>query len=142
YFHYQHAVFNVVNVLFNYIDNVRSITNKPVGIKMVIGHTAEIEAIASKMQQEPGRGPDYIAIDGGEGGTGAAPLVLSSYVGLPMKQAIAVADWALKQHKVRDRVVLFASGKIATPIEIAVAMALGAEAVYIARGFMLSLGCI
>lgn len=138
----RHAEFNDVDGLFDFIDHVRSITNKPVGIKMVIGHTAEIEAIASKMQQEPGRGPDYIAIDGGEGGTGAAPLVLSSYVGLPMKQAIAVADWALKQNKVRDKVVLFASGKIATPIEIAVAMALGAEAVYVARGFMLSLGCI
>ena len=59
-----------------------------------------------------------------------------------MKQAVAVADWALKRHNVRDKVVLFASGKIATPIDIAVAMALGADAVYIARGFMLSLGCI
>lgn len=138
----RHEEFNDVHGLFDFIDHVRSITKKPVGIKMVIGHTSEIEAIAKKMQEEPGRGPDYIAIDGGEGGTGAAPLVLSSYVGLPLKQAIAVADWALRQYGVRDKVVLFASGKIATPIEIAVAMALGAEAVYIARGFMLSLGCI
>lgn len=59
-----------------------------------------------------------------------------------MKQAVAVADWALKRHKVRDKIVLFASGKISTPIEIAVAMALGADAVYVARGFMFSLGCI
>ena len=138
----RHEEFNDVHGLFDFIDHIRNITKKPVGIKMVIGHTSEIEAIAKKMQEEPGRGPDYIAIDGGEGGTGAAPLVLSSYVGLPLKQAIAVADWALKQYEVRDKVVLFASGKIATPIEIAVAMALGAEAVYIARGFMLSLGCI
>lgn len=138
----RHVEFNDVDGLFDFIDHVRSIAKKPVGIKMVIGHTAEIESIAAKMQREPGRGPDYIAIDGGEGGTGASPLVLSSYAGLPMKQAIAVADWALKLHNVRDKVVLFASGKIATPIEIAVAMALGAEAVYIARGFMLSLGCI
>ena len=138
----RHMEFTDVDGLFDFIDHVRNIAKKPVGIKMVIGHTSEIESIAMKMQKEPGRGPDYIAIDGGEGGTGASPLVLSSYAGLPMKQAIAVADWALKQHKVRDKVVLFASGKIATPIEIAVAMALGAEAVYIARGFMLSLGCI
>lgn len=138
----RHEEFNDVDGLFDFIDHVRGIAKKPVGIKMVIGHTAEIESIAAKMQQEPGRGPDYIAIDGGEGGTGASPLVLSSYAGLPMKQAVAVADWALKKHNVRDKVVLFASGKIATPIEIAVAMALGAEAVYIARGFMLSLGCI
>ena len=138
----RHVEFNDVDGLFDFIDHVRGIAKKPVGIKMVIGHTAEIESIASKMQKEPGRGPDYIAIDGGEGGTGASPLVLSSYAGLPMKQAVAVVDWALKRYGVRDKVVLFASGKIATPIEIAVAMALGAEAVYIARGFMLSLGCI
>lgn len=138
----RHKEFKDVHGLFDFIDHVRGIVEKPVGIKMVIGHTEEIEAIARKMKAEPGRGPDYIVIDGGDGGTGAAPLVLSSYSGLPMKQAVAVADWALKTHGVRDKVVLFASGKIATPIDIAVAMALGAEAVYIARGFLLALGCI
>jgi glutamate synthase domain-containing protein 2 len=138
----RHKEFSDVNGLFDFIDHVRGIVNKPVGIKMVIGHTEEIEAVAKKMKAEPGRGPDFIVIDGGDGGTGAAPLVLSSYSGLPMKQAVAVADWALKTHGVRDKVVLFAGGKIATPIDIAVAMALGAEAVYIARGFLLALGCI
>jgi len=138
----RHKEFNNVDGLFDFIDHIRDVAEMPVGIKMVIGHTAEIESIAKKMAKNPGRGPDYIAVDGGEGGTGASPLVLSSYSGLPMKQGVAVADWALKKHKVRDKVILFASGKIATPIEIAVAMALGAEAVYIARGFMLSIGCI
>ncbi len=138
----RHNEFSDVNGLFDFIDHVRVIVKKPVGIKMVIGHTVEIEDIAQKMKEEPGRGPDYIVIDGGDGGTGAAPYVLSSYAGLPMKQALAVADWALKSHGVRDKVILIASGKIATPIEIAVAMALGADAVNIARGFMLALGCI
>ena len=138
----RHSEFSDVDGLFDFIDHVRGIAKKPVGIKMVIGHTSEIEAIAEKMKNEPGRGPDYIVIDGGDGGTGAAPLVLSSYCGLPMKQAVAVADWALKHHGVRDKVVLFASGKISTPVDIAVAMALGADAVYMARGFMLALGCI
>lgn len=138
----RHREFNDVHGLFDFIDRVRAITQKPVGIKMVIGHTSEIESIAQKMKDEPGRGPDYISIDGGDGGTGAAPLVLSSYSGLPMKQAIAVADWALKRHGVRNKLVLFAGGKITTPIDIAVAMALGADAVYMARGFMLALGCI
>lgn len=138
----RHKEFSDVDGLFDFIDHVRKLVNKPVGIKMVIGHTSEIEDVASKMSKEPGRGPDYIVIDGGDGGTGAAPYVLSSYSGLPMKQALAVADWALKHHNVRDKVVLFASGKIATPIEIAVAMALGADAIYMARGFMLALGCI
>jgi len=138
----RHKEFSDVAGLFDFIDKVRKITNKPVGIKMVIGHTVEIEDIAKMMKNQPGRGPDYIVIDGGDGGTGASPHVLSSYAGLPMKQALAVADWALRNNGVRDKVVLFASGKIATTIDIAVAMALGADAVYIARGFMLSLGCI
>ncbi len=138
----RHAEFSDVHGLFDFIDHIRGITKKPVGIKMVIGHTEEIESIAEKMAKEPGRGPDYIAIDGGDGGTGAAPLVLASHCGLPIRQAIAVADWALKKHQVRERVVLFAGGKIATPIDVAVAMALGADATYVARGFMLALGCI
>ena len=138
----RHKEFSDVDGLFDFINHVRGVVNKPVGIKMVIGHTAEIEDIARKIAAEPGNGPDYIVIDGGDGGTGASPLVLSSYAGLPMKQALAVADWALKRHNVRDKVVLFASGKIATPIDIAVAMALGADSVYVARGFMLALGCI
>ena len=138
----RHKEFSDVSGLFDFIDRVRGVAKKPVGIKMVIGHTSEIEEVAAKMKAEPGRGPDYIVIDGGDGGTGAAPLVLSSFSGLPMKQAVAVADWALKNHGVRDKVVLFASGKISTPVDIAVAMALGADCVYMARGFMLSLGCI
>jgi len=138
----RHHEFSDVIGLFDFIDHVRNIVKKPVGIKMVIGHTSEIEDIATKMKQEPGRGPDYIVIDGGDGGTGAAPHVLSSYAGLPMKQAVAVAHWAFKSNGIRDRIVIFASGKIATPIDIAVAMALGADAVYMARGFMLALGCI
>ncbi|MDX1627259.1 MAG: FMN-binding glutamate synthase family protein [Fulvivirga sp.] len=138
----RHKEFSDVDGLFDFIDRVRKIVKKPVGIKMVIGHTSEIEDIAKKMKEQSGRGPDYIVIDGGDGGTGASPHVLSSYAGLPMKQALAVADWALESYGVRDKVVLFASGKIATPIDIAVAMALGADAVYIARGFMLALGCI
>ncbi len=138
----RHKEFKDVHGLFDFIDHVRKIVRKPVGIKMVIGHTSEVEEIARKMKEEPGRGPDYVVIDGGDGGTGAAPHVLSSYAGLPMKQAVAVADWAFKSNGVRDKIVLFASGKIATPIDIAVAMALGADAVNIARGFMLALGCI
>ncbi len=138
----RHSEFSDVNGLFDFIDRVRNVSQKPVGIKMVIGHTAEIEDIAQKMALEPGRGPDYIVIDGGDGGTGASPHVLSSYAGLPMKQALAVADWAMKSHGVRDKIILFASGKISTPIDIAVAMALGADAVNIARGFMLAIGCI
>lgn len=138
----RHKEFDDVHGLFDFIDRVRDLADKPVGIKMVLGHTEELEAIAAKMAAEPGRGPDYIQIDGSEGGTGAAPLVLAGNAGLPMKQAIALADWAFKEHGVRDKVVLFASGQIGTPIDVAVAMALGADAVHVARGFLFALGCI
>jgi glutamate synthase domain-containing protein 2 len=138
----RHAEFDDVAGLFDFIDHVRSITRKPAGIKMVIGHPTEIDSIAEAMARDPNRGPDFITIDGGEGGTGAAPLVLASHAGLPLKQALALADRTLRKHGVRDDMALFASAKIATPADVAVAMALGADAVGVARGFLIALGCI
>ena len=138
----RHDEFKDLAGLFDFLDRLRKIADKPIGIKIVAGHIEEIEAIAEAMAAEPGRGPDFISVDGGEGGTGAAPLVLASHAGVPMKQGIAMVDWALRKHGVRDKVYLLTSGQIATPIDVAVAMALGADGVYIARGFMLALGCI
>jgi glutamate synthase domain-containing protein 2 len=138
----RHEEFDDVDGLFDFIAHVRKVTGKPVGIKMVIGHPSEIESIAKKLAEDPNRGPDYIAIDGGEGGSGAAPLVLAAHAGLPLKQALSITNRTLLKYGVRDHVALFASGKIATPADVAVALALGADAVGIARGFLLSLGCI
>ena len=138
----RHKEFNDVDGLFDFIDHVRAVTKKPVGIKMVIGHPHEIESIAIKIAEDLNRGPDFITIDGGEGGTGAAPLVLASHAGMPLKQALAITDRVLRKHSVRDHLALFASGKIATPADVAVAMALGADVVGISRGFLLALGCV
>ena len=138
----RHEEFDDVDGLFDFLDHVRQVTAKPAGIKMVIGQYDEIESIAEKMGRELGRGPDFITIDGGEGGTGAAPLVLAEHAGLPMRKALAVANRALMDAGVRDDVTLFASGRIATPADAAVALALGADAVGIARGSLLALGCI
>ena len=138
----RHEEFDDVDGLFDFIGHVRKVTGKPVGIKMVIGHPSEIESIAKKLSEDPNRGPDYITIDGGEGGTGAAPLVLASHAGLPLRQALSITNSTLQKYQVREYVALFASGKIATPADVAVALALGADAVGIARGFLLSLGCI
>lgn len=138
----RHKEFSDVDGLFDFLDRIRGISKKPVGIKMVIGHTSEIESIAEKMSNEPGRGPDFVTIDGGEGGTGASPLVLASYAGLPVKQAVACADWAFKKFGVRGKIVIFGGGKVATPIDVATLMALGADGVNIARGFMFALGCV
>jgi len=138
----RHAEFTDVDGLFRFIERVRSVTGKPVGIKMVIGRPGEIESIAEEMAKDPNAGPDFITIDGGEGGTGAAPLVLASHTGLPLKQGLSIADRTLREYGVRENVTLFASGKIATPADVALAMALGADAVGIARGFLLAVGCI
>jgi glutamate synthase domain-containing protein 2 len=138
----RHDEFDDLAGMFDFIDRLRGMADKPVGIKIVAGHIEEIEAIAEAMAAEPTRGPDFISVDGGEGGTGAAPLVLASHAGVPMKQGLAMVDWALRKYGVRDRVHLFSSGQISTPIDVVVAMALGADGVNIARGFMLSLGCI
>lgn len=138
----RHAEFDDVDGLFDFIEHVRKIAGKPVGIKMVIGNPSEIESIARKLSENPDRGPDFITIDGGEGGSGAAPLVLASHAGLPLRQALAITNATLVKNGVREYVALFASGKIATPADVAMALSLGADAVGIARGFLLSLGCI
>lgn len=138
----RHAEFDDVDGLFDFIEQVRKTTNKPVGIKMVIGNPSEIESIAKKLSEKPNPAPDFITADGGEGGSGAAPLVIASHAGLPMRQALAVTNTTLQKYGVRDYVTLFASGKIATQADVAMVLALGADAVGIARGFLLSLGCI
>ncbi len=138
----RHREFDDVAGLFDFIDHVRSVAQVPVGIKTAIGTPVEIEAIAKAMSEEPERGPDFITVDGGEGGTGAAPHVLMSHAGLPLRQALVVVTDALMRWNVRDDVTLFASGKLVEPANAALALALGADAIGTARGFMLALGCI
>ena len=128
--------------LFDFIDHVRTIAQVPVGIKTAVGTPTEITAIAHAMRDEPGRGPDFITVDGGEGGTGAAPHVLMSHAGLPLRQALVVVNDALARAGVRDDVTIFASGKLVEPANAALALALGADAIGTARGFMIALGCI
>lgn len=138
----RHAEFSDTPGLFDFLDHVRSVTGKPAGIKLVIGDPAEIISIAALMAAEPGRGPDFITVDGGDGGSGAAPLVLAAHAGLPMRAALSITDQVLRDAGLRDDVTLFASGRIATPHDAAVALAEGADAVGIARANMLALGCI
>jgi len=137
-----HAEFDTVDGLFDFIDHVRSVGGVPTGIKLVIGHDDEIRGIAEKMAAEPDRGPDFITIDGGDGGTGAAPLVLAQHAGLPMRNAVATAHKVLTEAGSRDTMALFASGRVATPSDAAQALGLGADAVGIARASLLALGCI
>lgn len=92
--------------------------------------------------QKSGKHPDFITVDGSEGGTGASFYELADTVGLPIMTALPIVDTLLRQYGLRDRMKLFASGKLLTPDKIAVALALGADFVNIARGMMFSVGCI
>src|SRR5699024_2464007 len=114
---------------------------KPVGMKVVIGSRSEAESIAMEIKRT-NLSPDFITIDGSEGGTGASYQELADSVGLPIKSAIPLMDNALKKYGVRDKLKIIASGKLIMPDRIAIALAMGADLVNIARGFMFSVGCI
>ncbi|HLR81374.1 MAG TPA: FMN-binding glutamate synthase family protein [Bacillota bacterium] len=127
--------------LFSFMNEIREHTGKPVGIKIVIGGRIEADALAKHIK-ESGQSPDFITIDGGEGGTGASYQELADSVGLPIKSALPLLDYALRKYGVRQQVKVIASGKLFTPDRIAIALAMGADLVHIARGFMITVGCI
>ncbi|HLR23763.1 MAG TPA: FMN-binding glutamate synthase family protein [Pseudogracilibacillus sp.] len=133
--------FHDYNSLFQFIDQIRARSGKPVGIKIVIGSQEDAEQLAAHIK-ETGIGPDFISLDGAEGGSGATYQDLADGVGLPLYSALMLLDDALKKYGVRDEVKLIASGKITTPDKAAIALALGADLVQVARGFMISVGCI
>lgn len=133
--------FNDLPTLFAFIEKIREITGKPVGIKIVLGSPFEAEELA-KYMKESGKGPDFITLDGGEGGTGATYQELADSVGLPIKSALPLLDRALRKEGVRDRVKIIASGKLFTPDRMAIALAMGADLINLARGFMITVGCI
>jgi len=133
--------FSDVPSMFDFIEKIREHSGKPVGIKIVVGGNDSVEELASYMK-ESGKGPDFITVDGSEGGSGATFQDLADGIGLPIKSAIMIADDTLRRHGVRDRVKLIASGKLFTPDRVAVVLGMGADLVNIARGFMISAGCI
>jgi glutamate synthase domain-containing protein 2 len=114
---------------------------KPVGIKIVMGGPDSADELCHQMQVTNG-GPDFITIDGGEGGSGATYQEMADSMGLPIKSGLIYLDNALRVYGVRDRVKIFASGKLFSPDKIAIAMAMGADLINIARGMMISVGCI
>lgn len=133
--------FNDLASMFAFIEKMQQVAEKPVGIKIVVGSYDSVAELAQYMK-ETGKGPDFITVDGGEGGTGATYQELADSVGLPIKSALFMLDEALRQYGVRDRVKIIASGKLFTPDRVAVALGMGADLVNIARGFMFTVGCI
>jgi glutamate synthase domain-containing protein 2 len=137
-----HKTFSTPVGLLEFIRQMQDLSDfKPVGFKLCIGRKSEFLAICKAMV-ETGIYPDFITIDGTEGGTGAAPLEFSNSVGMPFREGLAFACDALVGFGLREQVKLFASGKIMTGFHIFQAIALGADATYSARAMMFALGCI
>lgn len=124
-----------------FIQKIQKISQLPVGIKLCVGHPEEFEQLVREMCRLDVM-PDWITVDGSEGGTGAAPKAFIDSVGMPLFPALARVQSILETYGIRDRLKLLASGKLISPARQIVAMALGADAIYTARGFMLALGCI
>ena len=139
----RHVEISNIEELLDFIVRVRDITGKPTGFKTVIGDEYWMDDLcAAIVKRGVDTAPDFITVDGGNGGTGAAPMSLMDNVGLILKEALPIVSDALHKHGLRDRVRVIASGKLINPTDVAWALAAGADFVNSARGFMFSLGCI
>jgi glutamate synthase domain-containing protein 2 len=137
-----HSAFSNAEELMYFIGKMRNLSGgKPVGFKLCIGRKDEFVDIVNAMEKT-GILPDFITLDGAEGGTGAAPMEFIDYIGMPVADALVFVSTLLKERGLRKEIKLLASGKIITSFDIAKAMALGADACYSARGMMFALGCI
>ncbi|MFT6646738.1 FMN-binding glutamate synthase family protein [Pseudophaeobacter arcticus] len=128
--------------LLDMISHVREVTGKPVGIKTVVGSEVVMREMFMVIASRPEAAPDFITIDGGEGGTGAAPMPLIDLVGMSVREALPLVCNLRDEYGFRDRIRLISSGKLVNPGDVAWALAAGADFVTSARGFMFSLGCI
>ncbi|WP_179950092.1 FMN-binding glutamate synthase family protein [Bradyrhizobium sp.] len=138
----SHRAFSTPTGMMQFIGEMRKLSGgKPTGFKLCIGHPWEFLAICKAMI-ETGIYPDFIVVDGNEGGTGAAPLEFMDHLGMPMREGVSFVHNALIGINARDRIKIGASGKIATAFDMARAMSIGADYCNSARGFMFSLGCI
>ena len=138
----RHTDIGSIAELGAFVNRVRTVTGKPVGVKIVAGEQRFLDDWFADCAIHRDHCPDYVQIDGGEGGTGAAPAPLADYVGLPITMALPLVVDARARHGLTDRIRIIASGKLITPDKVAWALCMGADFVSSARGFMLSLGCI
>jgi glutamate synthase domain-containing protein 2 len=138
----RHSAFSTPIELMRLIADLRRLSGgKPTGFKLCVGHPWEFLAVVKAML-ETGITPDFIVVDGTEGGTGAAPLEFMDHLGMPLRDGLAFVHSALIGANLRDRIKLGASGKITSAFDMARVMALGADWCNSARGFMFAVGCI
>ncbi len=137
-----HTAFTNPTEMMHFIAQLRKLSNgKPVGFKLCVGSRAEFLEVCRAMVST-GIKPDFITVDGGEGGTGAAPVEFSNSLGMPLRDGLAYVHDVLKGHGLRPEIKILAAGKIITAFHMIRAMALGADVCYSARAMMLAVGCI
>lgn len=139
----RHPEVDCVSDLLDMITRIRKVTGKPVGFKAVIGAYGWLETLCKEIHERGiDSAPDFITVDSGDGGTGAAPMSLMDNVGLPIWDSLPLVVDILVQYGLKDRVKVIASGKLVNPVDVAWALCVGADFIVSARGFMFALGCI
>jgi glutamate synthase (ferredoxin) len=137
----SHSAFSDVSSMLDFIERLADATGLPVGIKSAVGDLGFWRDLAAQMDRTK-RGPDFVTIDGGEGGTGAAPLVFTDHVALPWKLGFTEVYKVFAEQGVQHRTVFIGSGKLGFPEASLLALALGCDMVNVAREAMLAIGCI
>ena len=139
----RHLEIRDARSLLDFIDRVRDISGRPTGFKSVFGSFEWLAEICEEVHRRGlASAPDFITVDSGDGGTGAAPMTLLDNVGLPVRESLPRVIDILTAYGLRDRVKVVASGKMINPVGVATALCIGADFVNTARGFMFALGCI
>lgn len=137
-----HTEFSTPKGLLEFVKQLRDLSEgKPIGFKLCVGKRREFLAICKAMV-ETGISPDFIVVDGGEGGTGAAPLEFSNHIGAPLVEGLIFVHNALTGYSLRDKVRIIASGKVSSGFGMLKRLAIGADACYSARSMMMAIGCI
>ncbi|MEX0996529.1 MAG: FMN-binding glutamate synthase family protein [Flavobacteriaceae bacterium] len=137
----NHTAFNNVPELMDFIEEIAEATGLPVGVKAAIGKLEQWEELADLMVQT-GKGPDFITVDGGEGGTGAAPPSFADHVSLPFVYGFSELYKVFQKRKLTHRIVFIGSGKLGFPGVAAMAFGMGVDVINVAREAMMSIGCI
>ncbi len=136
---------NSIEELYDFLEKLQNLSGKPVGFKIVISSKEQFEEYVKALAIRVGNNksiPDFITIDGGDGGSATAPLEMMSRIGLSIKESLDIAISTLKEYGLRDKIKIIAAEKVLTPDDVVELLCYGADFINIARGFMISAGCI
>jgi glutamate synthase domain-containing protein 2 len=137
----RHSEFSDVPSIVDFCEELANATGRPVGIKSAVGEQVFWRELAEEMSNT-GRGLDFITVDGGEGGTGAAPLAFSDHVALPFRQGFSEVYRAFAERGIHEQTIFLGAGRLGLPTEAVVALAMGVDGIGVARDAKLAIGCV